>query len=222
MTETDPAPAHGGTPGEMLRRALAEAGGRYSDVGAASVGDLLRPLGPGAGALGAALLALPFLSPVSLGPVTTPASAAIALLGWRLARGHGNAPLPERLMRVRLPVAVHRAMGRTLEAVLARVERVSRVRHARLVEGARGRRLCGGGILLGALLLAVPVPLLPLTNTVPALAILCFAMGWTHRDGLLTAWGGAALALSTAIFAALGTGVALFGVVAVKRLAPWA
>ncbi|HEV2735921.1 MAG TPA: exopolysaccharide biosynthesis protein, partial [Longimicrobiaceae bacterium] len=76
--------------------------------------------------------------------------------------------------------------------------------------------------LLGALLLAVPVPLLPLTNTVPALAILCFAMGWTHRDGLLTAWGGAALALSAAIFAALGTGVALFGVEAVKRLAPWA
>jgi hypothetical protein len=222
MTEADPAPAHGGTPAEMLRRALAEAGGKYRDGGAASVGDLLRPLGPGAGALGAALLALPFLSPVSLGPVTTPASAAIGLLGWRLTRGHGHSPLPDRLMRVRLPEAVHRAMGRTLEAVLARVERVSRVRHARLVEGARGRRLCGVGILLGALLLAVPVPLLPLTNTVPAVAIVCFAMGWTHRDGLLTAWGGAALALSVAFFAALGTAVALFGVEAVKRLAPWA
>jgi hypothetical protein len=125
-------------------------------------------------------------------------------------------------MRVRLPEAVHRAMGRTPEAVLARVERVSRTRHARLVDGARGRRLCGVGILPGALLLAVPVPLLPLTNTVPALAILCFAMGWTHRDGLLTARGGAALALSAAIFAALGTGAALFGMEAVRGPAPWA
>lgn len=221
MTESDPAPAHGGTPAEMLRRALAEAGGKYRDGGAASVGDLLRPLGPGAGALGAALLALPFLSPVSLGPVTTPASAAIGLLGWRLTRD-GHAPLPDRLMRVRLPRPVHRAMGRTLEAVLARVERVSRARHRHLVDGARGRRLCGAGILLGALLLAVPVPLLPLTNTVPALAILCFAMGWTHRDGLLTAWGGAALVLSTVIFAALGTAAALLGVEAVRALAPWA
>ncbi|MEW5930381.1 MAG: exopolysaccharide biosynthesis protein [Gemmatimonadota bacterium] len=178
-------------------------------------------MGPGGAALGAALLALPFLSPVSLGPVTTPASAAIALLGWRLARG-GRAALPDRLLHVRLPEPVHRAMGRVLEAVLARAARFARARHARLVEGARGRRLCGGGIVLGALLLAVPVPLLPLTNTFPALAILCFALAWTHRDGLLAAWGGAALAVSAAVFAALGTGAAVLGTEAVRRLAPWA
>lgn len=211
----------GGEAGELLRRSLAEAERRYREGGAASLGDLLRPLGSRAGALGAVLLALPFLSPVSLGPVALPASAAIALLGWRLARGPAHAPLPDRLMRVRLPRPVHRAMGRVLEAVLARAERVARRRHARLVAGARGRRLCGAGILLAALLLAVPVPLLPLTNTFPALAILCFALGWTHRDGLLTACGGAALVLSATLFAALGAGVAWFGAEAVRRLAPW-
>jgi hypothetical protein len=218
----DGPPRGRGATGELLRRALAGVERRYGDGDAASLGDLLRPLGPRGGALGAVLLALPFLSPVSLGPVALPASAAIALLGWRLARGPADAPLPERLMRVRLPRPVHRAMGRALEAVLARVDRVARRRHARLVAGARSRRLCGAGILLGALLLAVPVPLLPLTNTLPALAILCFALGWTHRDGLLTACGGAALAVSAVLFAALGTGVALFGAEAVRRLAPWA
>lgn len=89
------------------------------------------------------------------------------------------------------------------------------------MEGGRGRILCGTGIVAGALLLAVPIPLLPLTNTFPALGILLFALGRLERDGLLTVLGSASLLLSAAIFGALGAAVSLLGWEVVRGAIPF-
>ena len=203
--------------GELLRRALAEVEHRYQTTGSARIGDLLRPLGARSGALGAALLALPFLSPVSLGPVTAPASAAIALLGIHLLRAREGAPLPERIQRVTLPRAVYRAMGAALERVSRWTGRARDARRTRWVRGDLGRRVCVAGVLAGALLLAVPIPLLPLTNTLPALSILLFVLGWANQDARLTAYGTGALAAFVAVIAAVGIGVATVGMAAVRQ-----
>lgn len=192
----------------MLRRALSETRRHYRGSGAPTLGHLLVPLGPEATALAAALMSLPFLSPVSLGPITTPASVLIALLGWRLLRP-GRSSLPRRLLEVRVPRAAHRGMTAVLRRVHRLMIRISRPRIAGLVEGRAGRVVCAVGILVGAALLAVPIPLLPLTNTFPALGILLFALGWVERDGLLTLLAAASLVLSLAVFAALGAAVLL-------------
>lgn len=205
----------------VLRRALAETGAHYRAGSAPTVRHLLVPLGAEATALAAALLALPFLSPVSLGPITTPASLLIALLGWQVLRQREGAPLPERLLDVSVPQAAHRAMAAVLRRAHRWLSRVSRPRLLHLVDGARGRVLCGAGVLVGAVLLAVPIPLLPLTNTFPALGILLFALGRLERDGLLTVLGSVALLLSTTIFAALGAAVSVVGWEAVQSVLPF-
>ncbi len=206
--------------GVLLRRALDEIEQRYQATGTARVGDLLRPLGSRSGALGAALLALPFLSPVSLGPVAAPASAAIALLGVHLLRAREGAPLPERIERVAIPRAVQKAMHIALGRVAKWTERARGARRSRWVRGDLGRRVCGAGVVAGALLLAVPIPLLPLTNTLPAAAILLFVLGWANQDARMTAYGVGALAGSVAVFAALGIAVATVGMAAVRGMLP--
>lgn len=201
----------------VLRRALRETRGCYEAGFSPTLGHLLAPLGADATAIAAALLALPFLSPVSLGPVTTGVSILIALLGWQLLRQGSGAPLPQRCLGLSVPGAAHRGMTSVLRRVHRLMYRISRPRLPQLVDGRHGRILCASGIVCGALLLAVPIPLLPLTNTFPALGILLFALGWLERDGLLTLLGSAALLLGTAVFAALGTAVGLLGWDAVQR-----
>lgn len=190
-----------------LRHAVASLDGHYDRGVNPTVRNLLEPLGPHASALGAAVLAIPFLSPVSLGPVTAPASMLIVLFGLQLLRRSSGKPLPTRLLAVPLPAAVKGVLA----AVLTRVDRVmsrfSRPRLNLLVDGRRGRMICGFGVICGALLLAIPIPLLPLTNTVPSFAILCFGLGLTERDGLMTLTGFVSLASGVALFAAFGTGV---------------
>jgi hypothetical protein len=193
---------------------------RYQRQGSATIGDLMGALGARSGALGAALLALPFLSPLSLGPVTSPASAAIAVLGLHMLRLRDGMPLPARLLRAPLPRLVHRVMSRMLHRMSRWTERAPGARPSPWVRGPVGRRVCGAGVLAGAALLMVPLPFLPLTNTFPALAILFFVLGWSNRDVRLTRYGVAALGFSVALFAALGAAVATVGWSAVRQLAP--
>lgn len=216
--ETPPAPgrARRGT-GEVLRHALAEMEARYRSAGSASIGDLMAALGSRSGALGAALLALPFLSPVSLGPVTTPASLTIALLGLHMLRRREDLPLPRRLLATPVPRFVHRLMERMLGRVARWTDRARGARPSRWVRGSAGQRVCGAGVLAGAALLAVPIPLIPLTNTFPALAIILFALGWSNRDVRLTRYGAGALAFSVVLFAGLGIAVATLGWTAVQK-----
>lgn len=183
----------------------------YRAGAAPTLGDLLTPLGAEASALACALMALPFLSPVSLGPISTPVSIVIAILGWRLLRADPRTPLPERLLRLPIPWTVHRAMCSVLRHVHRIMYRISRPRMPCLVAGRRGRTVCAAGLVTGALLLAVPVPLLPLTNTFPAIGILLVALGWLERDGVLTLLGIVAFVLSAAIFAALGLAIVTVG-----------
>lgn len=218
LVPTDRHPARRRSSTRALRRALIETRGYYREGSAPTVGHFLAPLGAQATALASALLALPFLSPVSLGPITTPVSVVIAILGWQLLREGGGTPLPERLLSISVPQAAHRAMTVVLRRVHRWMHRISRPRLPHLVEGRRGRILCAAGIVAGALLLAVPIPLLPLTNTFPALGILLFALGWLERDGLMTLLGLASLLVSAAIFAALGTAVVLLGWDAVQAV----
>jgi len=205
----------------QLRLALSEMECLYANGGSATVGQMLRPLGAEGAALAATLLALPFLSPVSLGGLTLPGSMLIALLGWRLLRQIEGASLPGRLLALPVPRAIHRAMAGVLGRVHTWMQSFSRPRLPFLVEDRQGRFVCGMGLIAGAVLLAVPIPMLPLTNTFPALGILCFGLGWAERDGLITVIGVVSLLVSVVLFAALGVAVAAGGAGVLQHLLAW-
>lgn len=172
------------------------------------VRDLLDQSGAAHGAaLPAIVLALPFLTPVSLGVMTAPASAVICLCGLAVARNSAAAPLPTRLLDASIPAAAVRVMRAALDRVHRWILHVSRPRLQTLVRGRAGRLTCGLGMILGALLLAVPIPFLPLTNTFPALGIICIGLGWSERDGAITVAGFVALLASIVTFAVIGAGI---------------
>ena len=173
--------------------------------------DLLDPLGARAPALGSALLALPFLWPLSLGPLTSPAAALIAWFGYRVIRDHGSDRLPERLLALPLPERIHRLMVVFARRALRMRRRLRPGRMPGLVEGKRGRVLCGVAMVTGAALLAMPVPLLPFTNTLPALGIVLATVGWSEHDGGLVAAGWVAQLLGLMLMFVLVGIIALGG-----------
>lgn len=200
---------------DVLAHALHELEERYERAGRATIGDMLEPLGHRAGGLGAALFALPFLSPISLGPLTTVASVVIALIGIALLRNREESPIPERIRAMSVPRGAYRALRGALDR-LPRWMRRTTAAPPRWVQGGKGRLVCGTGIVAGAALLAVPIPFMPLTNSLPALAIIGFSLGWANQDGRLAGFGVSMLAASVALFVALGIAVSTVGFAAVR------
>jgi hypothetical protein len=64
-------------------------------------------------------------------------------------------------------------------------------------------RLNGLGILFGGILLAAPLGLIPFSNTLPALAILCLAVGISQSDGVFVLSGYLLLAATVLYFTIL-------------------
>ncbi|MGK2856632.1 MAG: exopolysaccharide biosynthesis protein [Thermoanaerobaculia bacterium] len=200
---------------DALSHALHELEERYETSGRATIGDMLEPLGHRAGALGSALFALPFLSPISLGPLTTVASVIIALLGLRLMSHREESPIPKRIRAISLPRTAHRALRGALDR-LPKWMRRTHTRPVGWVHGNPGRIVCGVGVIVGAALLAIPIPFMPLTNSLPALAIIGFSLGWSNQDTRLAGFGIGMLVASVALFVALGVAVSTVGFAAVR------
>lgn len=131
-----------------------------------------------------AFLTIIFLVPVSIPGVSTVFGGAILLLSFsRLL----NRPLwlPDRLKRrpvstVKLRSGMERGMR-----MFRRLERISRPRRMRwLTSGGVASAINNSALILGAVLLMAPFGLIPFSNTLPAVAILFFAIGLLQRDGV--------------------------------------
>lgn len=131
-----------------------------------------------------AFLTIIFLVPVSIPGVSTVFGGAILLLSFsRLL----NRPvwLPDRLKRrevssVKLRAGMERGMR-----LFRRLERISRPRRMRwLTAGGLATIINNAALILGAVLLMAPFGLIPFSNTLPAVAILFFAIGMLQRDGV--------------------------------------
>ena len=151
--------------------------------GSLPLGGLLDQFGDEGLLLLTVFLTLIFLIPVSIPGVSTAFGAAILLVGLSRLR---NKPLwlPQKLRAREVSTTRLRpALERGLTWV-RRMEAVSRPH--------RLPRLAGGGaigvfnnlaFILAALLLMAPFGLVPFSNTLPALALLLFAVGFIQRDG---------------------------------------
>ncbi|HEX8616130.1 MAG TPA: exopolysaccharide biosynthesis protein [Thermoanaerobaculia bacterium] len=161
-----------------------------------------------------AFLTIIFLVPVSIPGVSTVFGGAILLLSFsRLF----NRPvwLPEKLKRRPVSSEKLRAgMARGMKW-FHRLERVSRPRRMRaLASGGLMGVINNLALILGAVLLMMPFGLIPFSNTLPAIALLFFAIGLLQRDGVCILLGHLMNIATIVYFAILIGG----GAVAIQKL----
>lgn len=179
------------SPTDPLRRlsddlhALATA---FSDH-AVTVGEVMDKLGARASALLIVLCALPFTAPVSIPGLSVPFGLVILILALRFSAGLPPW-LPLRLRAVKLPP---RFFARVLEAgskVVGWIERQLRPRWDWVSDAPWKNRLHTLVVAASASLLLLPVPpVVPFTNTLPALVIVVLTMSVLERDGFGIAAG---------------------------------
>jgi hypothetical protein len=135
-----------------------------------------------------ALLSLPFILPVSIPGVSTVFGLAILLLGISITMN--TIPwLPRQIMDRELDAQMLKnVLQRGLNTVI-RVESILERRIDLLTAGKLAGRINGLAIVAGALLLMLPLGLVPFSNTLPALAVMFLCIGISQRDGLLVLAG---------------------------------
>jgi len=142
-----------------------------------------------------AILAMPFLIPVSLPFMSTVLGLPMLLIG--IAVILGRLPwLPRRLLDRALPsetvqLALARAQGMAL-----RFEHLVKPRLLALTGSAAVNSIHGVTMVVTVLLLMAPLPFVPLANTLPGIAIILMCLGLAERDGVLLLVGYAFAAIS--------------------------
>ena len=135
-----------------------------------------------------AILAMPFLLPVTIPFMSTALGAPMLVVSWAIVQN--RVPwLPDRMLDRALP-------GETVQQVLERATRTAerfehlvRPRLLHLTATAGLNRVNGFVLSAAVLLLMAPLPLVPFSNTLPALAIILLCFGMTERDGILLLLG---------------------------------
>lgn len=175
------------------------------------LGDMLGRLGRSSFCFASLLLAVPFVQPFSLGPLTMMCGLALIAVGWQMGTGRERPALPAAAARLRIHGKGWLAVLRFCKRLLAFCRKFTRPRCTSWVSGPWGDRFVGWLILIGGALIVVPAANLPLNNTLPALMVIFACIGWLERDGVMAivsvAWGAATLLY----FAAVVIILAFFG-----------
>jgi hypothetical protein len=168
-----------------------------------ALGVLLDAVGDEGLLLLSALLVLVFLVPVSIPGVSTVFGAAILLVG--LSRVSGRPIwIPARLRNRQLPSERARTGLAAGLVWVHRLERVSRPHRLGALADGRGVRMLNDlAFTSAALLLMAPFGLIPFSNTLPALALLFYAVGLIQRDGLAICVGHVAQVAALVYFVTL-------------------
>jgi hypothetical protein len=172
--------------------------------------DLLGLIGEQGLLLFCIVLTLPFMLPVSIPGVSTVFGLIIILIGISLVLN--RLPwLPARLMDRSIS---NEHLIPTLEKgvqLFQRVERWMKPRLIKVTTGAFANRLNGLALTAAGVLLLFPLSFVPFSNTLPAVAILLFALGMLQRDGYFIIGGYVALLATIIYFVGLALLVVLGG-----------
>ncbi|HXW09389.1 MAG TPA: exopolysaccharide biosynthesis protein [Steroidobacteraceae bacterium] len=149
-----------------------------------------------------AILAMPFLLPVTLPFMSAALGAPMLAIGWAIVMN--RLPwLPDRMLDRALPCeTVQQVLERAARAA-SRFEHLVRPRLLRLTATAGMNVLNGVVLTLAVLLLMAPLPLVPFANTLPAVAIILLCLGMAERDGALLLFGYACTLASLAYIGGL-------------------
>jgi Uncharacterized ABC-type transport system, permease components len=135
-----------------------------------------------------AILAMPFMLPVSVPFMSTAFGTPMLLIGFAVMVN--RVPwLPNRVLQ-------HRIDGETVQHVLVRAagtaakfEHLVRPRMHALTASQAINRCNGLTLIVAVLILMAPLPLVPFANTLPAIGILFLCLGIAERDGMLVLLG---------------------------------
>jgi hypothetical protein len=145
-----------------------------------------------------AILAMPFLVPVSLPFMSTALGLPMLLIGTAIILG--RLPwMPSRLLDHALPSEAVQKVLRRAQRTAERFEHLVKPRLLALTGTAVVNSLHGITLVLAVLLLMAPLPFVPLANTLPAIAIILVCLGIAERDGALLL-GGYAVALISGVY----------------------
>lgn len=176
-----------------------------------SVKDLIDRCGQEGLLLLSALLTLIFLIPISLPGVSTVFGAVILLVGISRLR-NGPLWLPKRVEKKTVTVEKLRpALERGLKWV-RRLEKVSRSRRLPALADNRVAAMINNlAFVIAALMLMAPFGFVPLSNTLPGIALLFFAVGLAQRDGIAIVLGHLSNIATATYFSVLigGGGIAI-------------
>jgi len=185
------------------------------------LGEMLERLGKAGFCFAALLLAVPFVQPFSLGPLTVIGGLTFTVIGWQMGRGRISPALPKQATRLNIHGVGWVRVLEFCQSILKFCNKFTRVRKEHWVTGDRGESLVGWLILSGGLLLAMPMASLPFNNSLPALMIVFACIGWLERDGLMViisiGWGIATLLY----FAAVAVAFFFFGSQILTWISQW-
>lgn len=146
------------------------------------------------------LLSIPCLVPGLYG-VPQVVGVVIILIAAQLLVGREEPWLPRWMLNLRARGSWLKAMADFAESKLTWIDRLSRPRLRRFADGP-GEKLAAIFMILATLTIV-----LPLTNTVPSVALALLAVGLIQRDGLFVIGGCVAAAAWLAILGAVAAGV---------------
>ena len=164
-----------------------------------TLGEAFDRLGEASYSLIAIVLCLPFLQPISLGPLSTVGGLTFAVLGYQLSRRQ-PVWLPETLRKSAPSAAVWEKIIGLLRGVVRFCGRFTRQRYTHLVTGPRGDKIVGGLMAIAGLLMAIPFFGIPFNNTLPALVIIAVCIAELEDDGAFIFVALVLLALTVAYF----------------------
>lgn len=145
-----------------------------------------------------AILAMPFLLPVSIPGMSTALGLPILLIGYSVTLNR-TPWLPDRLLDHALPSATIQHVLERAVRTASRFEHLAMPRLLSLTGSPAANVLNGLVLIVSVLTLMAPLPLVPLANTLPGIAIILLCLGMAERDGVLLL-GGHVVALISLLY----------------------
>lgn len=158
------------------------------------------------------LLSIPCLVPGLYG-VPQVVGVVILILAGQMLVGREEPWLPRWFLNLRAKGSWLKAMAEFAESKLGWIDRLSRPRLRRFADGP-GEKLAAVFMILATLTIV-----LPMTNTIPSVALALLSVGLIQRDGLFVIAGAAVTTAWVTILAAVATGL-LLGAEWATRLLP--
>jgi hypothetical protein len=158
------------------------------------------------------LLSIPCLVPGLYG-VPQVVGVIIILVAAQLLVGREEPWLPRWMLNLRAKGSWLKAMADFAESKLSWIDRLSRPRLRRFADGP-GEKLAAVFMILATLTIV-----LPMTNTIPSVALALLSVGLIQRDGLFVIGGAAVATAWLTILGAVAAGL-LFGAEWATRLLP--
>ena len=146
------------------------------------------------------LLSIPCLVPGLYG-VPQVVGLIVILLAGQMLVGREEPWLPRWFLNLRCKGSWLKAMADFAETKLGWIDRLSRPRLRRFADGP-GEKLAAVFMILATVTIVMP-----LTNTIPSIALAVLSVGLIQRDGLFVLAGCAVTTVWLTILGALGTGL---------------